>query len=239
MSVAAAVRVRWCESVGSTQDEIHAMAQEGAPAGTVVAARYQTAGRGSRGRPWESDAGGLWMSTLLRPESATALEPLVPRVALELAGVLDAIGVADVGLKWPNDILARGRKLAGVLSEARWNASGLGWVAVGVGLNVRNAYPAEAAWPAISLAELGHDRSPESLADDVARAILRAAAAHGPLRVDELSAWHQRDVLRGRLISSPRAGRVTGINGAGALLVEDASGKVTPVSSGSVALAIT
>lgn len=214
------------------------MAESGAPPGTVVAARYQTAGRGSRGRAWASDAGGLWMSTLLRPP-ASALEPLVPRVALGLAEQLDAVGVPETALKWPNDILARGKKLAGILSEARWNASGLAWVAVGVGLNVRNAYPADSAWPATSLIELGVDRNPESLAEMVARVILHAAEATGPLGADELDRWHRRDALQGRLITSPAAGTVRGISGMGALLVEDDAGRVAPVSSGTVTLATT
>jgi BirA family biotin operon repressor/biotin-[acetyl-CoA-carboxylase] ligase len=236
VTAAAAVRLHWCESVGSTQDELHAMAAAGAPAGTVVAARYQTSGRGSRGRPWASDAGGLWMSTLLRTP-ASALEPLVPRVAIAIAEQLDAAGVPEVALKWPNDILARGRKLAGILSEARWNASGLAWVAVGVGLNVRNPVPPDSSWPATNLAELGIDRSPESLADEVAHAILRAADANGPLGDDEIARWHRRDALKGRIIASPIPGLVRGINGMGALLVEDDAGQVTPVSSGTVALA--
>lgn len=238
MSRTEAVRLHWYESVGSTQDELHAMAESGAPAGTVVAARYQTAGRGSRGRPWASDAGGLWMSTLLRPP-ASALEPLVPRIALELAEQLDAAGVPETALKWPNDILARGRKLAGILSEARWNAGGLAWVAVGVGLNVRNAYPADSTWPATSLADLGVDRSPESLAEELAAAVLRAAGAAGPLGPDELARWHRRDALQGRSITSPVAGKVRGINGMGALLVEDDAGRIAPVSSGTVTLATT
>lgn len=238
MNPAGVVRLHWFESVGSTQDELHAMAEAEAPAGTVVVARYQTAGRGSRGRPWVSDAGGLWMSTLLRTP-ASALEPLVPRVAIAIAEQLDAAGVPEVALKWPNDILGRGRKLAGILSEARWNASGLAWVAVGVGLNVRNAYPTDSAWPATNLVALGIDRSPESLADEVAHAILRAADANGPLSDGELGRWHRRDALYGRLISSPVAGRVRGINGMGALLVENGAGQVEPISSGTVALATT
>ncbi|HEU4799334.1 MAG TPA: biotin--[acetyl-CoA-carboxylase] ligase [Gemmatimonadales bacterium] len=237
MSLAATVRVRWCESVGSTQDELHAMAEAGAPAGTVVAARYQTAGRGSRGRPWTSDEGGLWMSTLLRPPADAQLEPLVPRVALQVADVLEAVGTPEVGLKWPNDILARGAKLAGILSEARWNATGVAWVAVGLGLNVRNELPIAAAWPATRLADLGVERSSDSLADDIAAAILRAGASTGFLSDAELAEWDRRDVLRGRMISSPMSGRARGISRAGALLIEGDDGRSVPVSSGIIALA--
>jgi len=237
VSLAIPVRLHWCESVGSTQDVLHAMAEAGAPAGTVVAARYQTTGRGSRGRPWTSDAGGLWMSTLLRPTPDARLEPLVPRVALHVAAVLEAVGTPEVGLKWPNDILARGAKLAGILSEARWNAAGVGWVAVGVGLNVRNECPVAAAWPATRLADLGVDRSPDSLADDIAQAILRAGARTGLLSDAELAEWDRRDVLRDSRISSPMPGHVRGISGAGALLVEGDDGRTVPVSSGTIALA--
>lgn len=237
MNLASTIRVHWFESVSSTQDELHAMAEAGAPAGTVVAARYQSAGRGSRGRPWTSDAGGLWMSTLLRPAADTQLEPLVPRVALQVAVALEAVGTPEVGLKWPNDILARGGKLAGILSEARWNATGVAWVAVGLGLNVRNELPIAAAWPATRLADLGVERSPDSLADEIARAILRAGARSGLLSDAELSGWDRRDALRGRSISSPMPGRVHGISSAGALLVEGEDGRTVPVSSGTIALA--
>ncbi len=237
MSRTAAVRVHWCESVGSTQDELHAMAEAGAPAGTAVAARYQTAGRGSRGRPWDSDEGGLWMSTLLRPPADAQLEPLVPRVAMQVAEVLEAVGTPDVGLKWPNDILARGAKLAGILSEARWNAAGVAWVAVGLGLNMRNEHPVAAAWPATRLADLGVDRSPESLTQDIGQAILRAGAGSGPLSDAELAQWDRWDVLRGCSLSSPMTGRARGISRAGALLIEGDDGRTLPVSSGTIVLA--
>jgi BirA family biotin operon repressor/biotin-[acetyl-CoA-carboxylase] ligase len=177
------------------------------------------------------------MSTLLRPPPDAQLEPLVPRVALQVAEVLEAVGTPEVGLKWPNDILAQGGKLAGILSEARWNAAGVAWVAVGIGLNVRNARPVVAAWPATRLADLGVDRSPDSLADDIARAILRAGARSGLLSDAELAEWDRRDVLRGRKIASPMPGRVRGISSSGALLIEGDDGRSTPVSSGTITLA--
>ena len=237
MSQPATIRVHWRESVGSTQDELHALAEAGSPAGTVVAARYQTAGRGSRGRLWTSEEGGLWMSTLLRPPADAQLEPLVPRVAMQVARVLEEAGTPEVALKWPTDILARGAKLAGILSEARWNATGVAWVAVGVGLNVRNQHPVAAAWPATRLADLGVDRSPDSLADAIARAILRAGLCSGLLSAAELAEWDRRDLLRGRTVTSPMPGRVRGISSTGALLIEGDDGRTRPVSSGTIALA--
>lgn len=78
------------DALPSTQDALHDLAQSGAPAGTAVVASVQTLGRGSRGRGWESPAGGLWMSVLCRPEGELAMEVLSLRVALAVAGAVES-----------------------------------------------------------------------------------------------------------------------------------------------------
>ena len=129
------------ERVASTMDLVHELAERGAEAGSMVVATEQLQGRGSRGRPWHSPPGGLWLSALYRPPSTGGLELLSVRVGLAVARALDPYVPTPVRLKWPNDLMHDGRKLGGILCEARWQGAALGWIAVGVGLNVRNPVP--------------------------------------------------------------------------------------------------
>src|SRR4051812_42306663 len=108
------------DEVGSTLDVAHELAANGAEAGTLIVANAQTAGRGRMGRTWRSEPGaGLWITLIERPGDASALEVLSLRVGLALAPALDAFTDATVQLKWPNDLYLRGRKLGGILIEAR------------------------------------------------------------------------------------------------------------------------
>jgi BirA family biotin operon repressor/biotin-[acetyl-CoA-carboxylase] ligase len=123
-------------SVSSTNDAAGELARAGAPAGTVVTAAEQTAGRGTKGRAWHSPPGvGLYVSIILRPP-LDAL-PLLPLAAGLAAG--DAAGLASgaaVGLKWPNDVLWEGRKLGGVLCESGFSGGDFEFAVAGIGLNV-------------------------------------------------------------------------------------------------------
>jgi BirA family biotin operon repressor/biotin-[acetyl-CoA-carboxylase] ligase len=125
---------RYLGRVGSTQDILRAWAEAGAPEGALVLAEVQERGRGRRGRPWESRPGeSLTFSLLLRPAlplSALSLLPLLAGLAL-----FEAVGLG--GLKWPNDLLAPdGRKLAGVLLEAKAEGEEVAYALLGVGVNV-------------------------------------------------------------------------------------------------------
>jgi BirA family biotin operon repressor/biotin-[acetyl-CoA-carboxylase] ligase len=123
-------------SVGSTNDEAARLAEAGAPEGTVVWSREQTGGRGRRGRHWASPVGNLYTSTILRPACNA------PRAA-EL-GFVAALAVADIvpagrelRLKWPNDVLVGGGKVAGILPESSIGQRGLvEHVVMGIGVNV-------------------------------------------------------------------------------------------------------
>lgn len=124
------------DSVGSTNDEAAQLADAGAAEGTVVWAREQTGGRGRRGRHWASPVGNLYSSTILRPDCAA------PRAA-EL-GFVAALAVADivpagraVRVKWPNDVLVEGGKIAGILLESAIAQTGrVEHVVAGIGINV-------------------------------------------------------------------------------------------------------
>lgn len=229
--------IHWLERVPSTQDVAHGLAADGAPAGTAVVAVEQTGGRGSRGRPWASGRGGLWVSLLSRPEGQPAPEALSLRAALRICTVLESTGSPAIGIKWPNDLVLAGRKLGGILCEARWTGDALGWIVVGVGINVRNVLPAALAATAVSLAERGSDLRPGDLAEPVIAALRELAGAAGPLSPTELAEFASRDVLREREVSAPVAGHVVGVTSDGALTVRGEDGAVHTLRTGPVVLA--
>lgn len=145
------------ETVGSTNDELKQLARAGEAEGLVIYAREQTAGRGRRGRIWASPPGNLYSSTLLRPRCRAADAAQLGFVAaLALA---DAIGelVPAVALscKWPNDLLANGKKVAGILLESEMAGGDQpDFVILGVGTNLASS-PPETTYPATSLAQEG------------------------------------------------------------------------------------
>jgi BirA family biotin operon repressor/biotin-[acetyl-CoA-carboxylase] ligase len=145
------------EMIGSTNEEAKRLAHEGAPEGLVICAEQQTAGRGRRGRQWASPPGNLYSSTLLRPQCRAAAAAQLGFVAA--LGVYDAIaGLAPkIGLrcKWPNDLLANGKKVSGILLETEM-ASGdrPDFVIVGIGVNLASS-PRDTPYPATSLGAEG------------------------------------------------------------------------------------
>jgi BirA family biotin operon repressor/biotin-[acetyl-CoA-carboxylase] ligase len=177
---AAGYRLRGYDSVGSTNTEAVAAASAGDPGGIWFAALEQTAGRGRRGRQWVNPRGNLAATLLIVPDvnasvSATlgfvagvalrsALSELLPeaflKVGIDGADSLD--GSARIALKWPNDVLADGAKLAGILLEASKLPDGRHGIAIGIGVNVVAA-PQGLPYPATSLAELGIQRSASDL----------------------------------------------------------------------------
>lgn len=186
--------IEWHDQVGSTMDLAHAKAEQGAPHGTAIAARSQTAGRGRRGRSWVSPEGGLWMSVVCRPGDASAMENLSLRVGLALADAIERLcpGLPRLTVKWPNDILSGGRKLAGILCEARWEGGTPLWVIAAVGLNVNNPIPGGLATQATRLADLVPGVEPERLAGPLAEVIALATLQPGPLSPDEQARLAQR-----------------------------------------------
>ena len=221
------------DEVGSTMDEAHALAAAGAPHGTTVWARRQAAGRGSRGRTWSSDEGGLWLSVVARPRRDDAVDTMALRIGLGIAETIERLapGIGQVGLKWPNDLFVGTRKIGGILCEARWSGERCQWVVVGVGLNVHNAVGG--VGHAANLAALSPDIGVvDDLVDPVARAISMCAKDAGPLDELEMRAFEERDVLRGRRTLAPVAGTIAGITTHGALQVRTTDSSVTQVLAG-------
>ena len=154
------------------------MVREGAPDGTTVWARAQTAGRGRRGRTWSSPEGNLYMSVVLSCVQSTASQ-LGFVAALAVADAVDeAFGQARARLKWPNDVMLDGAKLAGLLLEVEQAADGT-VVVLGIGVNLRH-FPAEAGFRATSLRAHGVEMAAEAMLERVLRWL--------DVRLDE---WHE------------------------------------------------
>lgn len=226
----------WLDVVESTLDEIHDRAAAGAEDGTWLVAAEQRAGRGSRGRRWESGRGGLWLSLLRRGGASSAgFELLSLRAGLAVAQVLDGLPpVAPVQLKWPNDVMVHGKKAGGILAEARWQGERLHWVAMGVGLNVENGIPAELAGRATALREFCTEASVESLAPSLAAALAALDLERPVLDAGEVAEYRRRDWLFGRSVSAPLAGTAAGVGADGRLAVRDAQGRLRHVGLGEV-----
>ena len=237
------------QSTASTNDLIAAMARDGAGAGIVVFAEEQTAGRGRLGRRWQSDPTlGLWFSLLLRPEMPLAQWPrLTLWIAFAVArGIrqyakeyLPPATPPQIMLKWPNDLYASGRKLAGILVETSLGAQP--FAVAGIGLNVNHpSFPAPLDVTATSLRiETGSPLDRNALA----AAILAALDPSFSLcasRFQEVLDWASHaDCLRGRWVSAT-AGAVThegaaqGLDSEGALLIRTTAGDLVRLTSGEV-----
>ena len=211
-------------TLGSTLDKAHELGAAGAPAGTVIIAEEQTAGRGRDGRTWHSPPGGVWLSVLLRPPTAV-LGIVSIRAGLVLADVVDEIAGAPLArLKWPNDVLVHDRKLAGVLCEGRWQGDTLQWLAIGLGINVVNEVPAAVRDGAIALSEVAPGVRRLDVLDRLVPPLTLLGAVVGQLTPAECAAFAERDWLRDRALQRPIAGRAKGVRADGALLVESSEG---------------
>lgn len=171
---------------GSTNDDLLEAGKQGAPHGKGLAARAQTAGRGRRGHKWDSTVGNLLLSIVLRPcvnpakfSGLAAVSGLAVLEALEKQGLAN-----EIRLKWPNDLVARGRKLGGILVEAARDNEGKPFAVCGIGVNV-NYTPQEV--PDGGLAAIGLSDLNESvptvnmLLDEVYHAV-----------IDAVDAWAER-----------------------------------------------
>ena len=225
------------ERVGSTMDVIHALAEEGAVEGTIVVADEQLEGRGSRGRTWHSPPGGLWMSGLFRPSAVGGIDVISLRVGLAVARILDRFGARPIGIKWPNDLMLDERKVGGILCEARWQGETLGWVAIGVGVNLRNRIPAELRTVAVSLAEERPDLRDGEVLEPVVAALRMLDLERDRLSATELDHFAARNWLTGREIRQPLCGTVTGLGEDGTLQVRTAQGSQVALRNASLELA--
>ena len=229
-------------------------AQAGASHASVIAAEWQRAGRGRLNRPWHAAIGGaLTFSVLWRfSQGAATLAGLSLAAGLALVRALESFGVAGVGLKWPNDVLWRGRKIAGILIEMQGEALGPSAVVIGAGINVRlspavSARIDQAAADVETVLKTGDGHAADRnqllavLLSELNRVLLQfERAGFQPFRDD----WQRRHVHQGcpvRLTlpgGLSESGLARGVGNDGALLLETARG-VRPFHSGDVSLRAT
>jgi BirA family transcriptional regulator, biotin operon repressor / biotin---[acetyl-CoA-carboxylase] ligase len=227
--------IRTVAETGSTNADLLAEADAGAPEGLWLRAESQTGGRGRAGRTWSSPPGNLYASTIVRlysgePEPATLA--LVAAVALEEVATAYT-GAGKLQLKWPNDLLAGHAKLAGILLERAHDA-----VVIGFGVNLAH-HPANLERPTASFVSLGF-AAPEpglfllDLADTFARWLARwRGEGLSPVR----ARWVERAHPIGSALSAAGAdGLFEGIDPTGALLLRRADGKIETIRAGDVFL---
>lgn len=231
----------------STSKHLLRLAGSGAESGTACLAEAQTGGRGRRGRLWVSPFGAnIYLSILWRfAQGPAALSGLSLAIGVAVLEAVQAIGIEDCGLKWPNDVLWKGRKLAGVLLDLSAEASGPSTVVVGIGLNVRmpDNVAATIDQPWVDLHSLLPAASPTR--NHIAALLLgRVLAALSEFEREGLAAfqtrWARWDCLAGRFVTLQLptqrfSGRAQGIDTTGALLLET-EGQVRVYAAGEVSV---
>jgi BirA family biotin operon repressor/biotin-[acetyl-CoA-carboxylase] ligase len=244
------------DSVGSTSDEAARAARAGDAGDVWFAALEQTSGRGRRGRPWQTVRGNLAASLLYLPEVAPAVSATLGFVAgvalaraLAVAAPEAEIGIGLDGgtgtngrfaLKWPNDVLADGAKLAGILLEAQKRPDGQTAVVVGFGVNVVAA-PAGLPYPATSLRQLGSTATAgtifAALSDSWVDCVEIWNSGRGVSAI--LAAWRQTAAGIGAEIAVSRDGDVVRgifetVDDAGRLIVRASDDTRIPITAGDV-----
>lgn len=226
---------------GSTNEEAVELAKKGVEEGTVVLAKEQTRGRGRKERYWHSPEGGLWFSTVLYPDIEPSSAMMVTMCAsIAIAQALRRISSVDACIKWPNDVMVRGKKIAGVLTEMHASTKGFRYVVVGIGINVNNPIPEELEDRAVSLKDVcDSEIDPEELLPCVLKEmdILYRMIAEGRYQ-EMISMWLDNTDMIGMKVRVTREcdvvyGQVSGIDEVGRLLV-DVDGEVIRVVTGDV-----
>ena len=220
----------------STNEEARRLAEAGAVGPLWIMALRQNAGRGRRGRAWISPEGNLAATLLLRPDAPQAVTGQLSFAAALAVADMAAHFAPDaaIAVKWPNDVLADGKKLAGILLEG-----GAGWLAIGIGVNLAG-HPEGTEFPATSLAQLGIAVPSQ----DEALTVLAARFAHWyglwmqggfeSLRMQWLArAKGVGAPIRARLPQETRTGVFEGIDATGALLLNE-GGQVRAIAAGEV-----
>jgi len=242
--------VDFLDEVDSTNSEAERRLAVGQEAPFGVLSRGQRAGRGRLGRKWHStQAGNLYLSLAFRPFiPPDRLKPFTLWMGLALCAHIQQAHGLKLGLKWPNDLQsADGRKVAGMLTEARLDADSVRELVFGLGLNLTGTpkdFPAEIRTTAGSLEyALGRPLDVNAAAADVIAALFRAweQFEEGTWSRSFNKLWLAHDVLAGKSVrvtlrGEPVAGVVDGIDAEGSLILRTGGGRRTMVSSGEVTL---
>ena len=242
--------LHYLDETDSTNMDAKQYAREGAPHGTVVVADMQTAGRGRKGKTWQSPAGkAIYMTILLRPDfSPDKASMLTLIMGLSVAQAVAEIPDLHPGIKWPNDIVIDQKKICGILTEMEVQAEGASYVVVGVGINVNNnspdEFPEEIRQVATSLKiESGRSHSRAALIGRVLSYFEKNYDTFvSSLDLSAVIEDYHKFLLNKDAevrVLDPKGtytGIARGINVAGELLVEKENGEITPVYAGEVSV---
>jgi BirA family transcriptional regulator, biotin operon repressor / biotin---[acetyl-CoA-carboxylase] ligase len=231
------------DTIDSTNEEARRLAQAGERGPLWIAAGEQTAGRGRRGRSWVSPRGNLSATLLIDPRKpASDCAQLSFSAALAASDAVAAFAPrADIKVKWPNDVLANGGKIAGILLESASSGSAdPNWLVIGIGINLE-AHPSDTEFPATSLLALGV--SPPLVEDGLLHLAASFAKWYDIWRTNGFApirdAWLARAAglgtrIRARLQNGESVGMFEGIDANGALLLREAQDRVRAIAAGEV-----
>ena len=231
------------DEIDSTNEEARRLAAGGGKGPLWITADKQTAGRGRRGRVWQSPPGNLAATLLIDPARPAAECAQLSFVAALAASdmIASAAPRADIRVKWPNDVLAEGRKIAGILLEsASTGAAPPQWLAIGIGINLQH-FPPDTEFPAISLAALG--AGPPSPRDALAALASAFAKWYELWRVRGFvpvrEAWLARAAGLGarivvRLSNGEATGVFEGLDETGALILRETHGRTRTIAAGEI-----
>jgi BirA family biotin operon repressor/biotin-[acetyl-CoA-carboxylase] ligase len=232
-------RLEVFDELGSTSDFCVARAKAGEPEGLAVLALQQSAGRGSRGRSWQAPLGNLNLSVILRPaRPATEAGMFSLLAGIAVTEALEVFLSTPMMLKWPNDVLLGGAKLAGILIDAAPVNQRLEWLVIGIGVNLRTA-PEIAGRATTSLAAHGVDLAPGVAAEAILARLSAWLEADAP---DIRAAWLARAHPIGTAIQIQtghqiRSGSFAGLSAAGELLLQTET-RIEPISTGDILLGL-
>lgn len=254
------IRTKWVgkralffPEIGSTNIRAKQEAEEGAPEGTLIVSDHQTAGRGRRGRAWDSPAGcNIYFTLMLRPKISPEEAPMMTLLmALAVAGAMESLHresglqTASPQIKWPNDIVLDGKKVCGILTEMSVEQAYIQYVVIGVGINVRKqAFPEEIAATATSMEEAWN--LPVARCELIGRICSEFEGLYETF-LEAHSLAPMRETYESFLANKGRKVRVLdpageyegtalGINDRGELLVETAEGSIKEVYAGEVSV---
>ncbi len=239
--------IYYYEETGSTNIDAKRLGEEGAAHGTIVVADKQNAGRGRRGRAWQSPAGkDIYFTILLRP----SFEPdkasgLTLVMALSVAQAVERKCSLKAGIKWPNDVVLNGKKICGILTEMNMETDYIQHVVIGVGINVNlDEMPEEISQTATSILREGREKTARA---ELLQEVLARFEENYGMYEKELDLSYMLGEYNSHLVNvgkqvkvlDPKGefeGIARGINASGELLIETPDGKVAEVYAGEVSV---
>jgi BirA family biotin operon repressor/biotin-[acetyl-CoA-carboxylase] ligase len=234
-------RATFLERCESSQDIAEEMAKSGAEEGSTVICGEIKSARGRLGRKWFAPPGGLWFSLVLRPKFLEKINLISLAMALSVSKAIDEVIGVKIGLKWPNDLLIKEKKVGGILSEAKVDQDGVIYAIIGVGINMNNSIPDELKEIATTLKEAAGGSVP--ILPILGRSLYIFGEEYMKLSLkkekDIIKEWKLRSITVGRRVrvqymDEIKEGIAVDIDFDGALIVKDDNGNRIKIYAGDI-----